>query len=104
MEFVREEVEERIEKEWTKIMQETRFVPYSKDDRIQGFKITKIPENSILSQIGIKKNDILKEINRVVLDNVTELLGLYDRFKSYNRIELVLERNGKLMDYLYILK
>lgn len=103
-EFKRSEIEKRIKAEWSNIMKETRFVPNQIDGKISGFKITKLPRNSILSEIGIYKNDIIKEINNIELNDVSNLFGLYNKFKYANQIEVLIERQRKLYRVLYILK
>lgn len=103
-EFNRSEVERRIATEWPLIMKETGFVPNLVNGKISGFKITKLPRKSILSEIGIHKNDVIKEINGIELNDVDALFGLYNKFKEENKFEVSIERNGKLLRLLYILK
>lgn len=52
-EFIRSRIGRRIAKEWSSIAKGTRFVPNDIDGKIRGLKIRKLPENSILSDIGI---------------------------------------------------
>ena len=73
-ELNRSDVEKRIAAEWSLIMNSTRFIPNYVDGRVQGFRITKLPEESILSEIGIQKNDIIKEINGIKKEDVVELV------------------------------
>lgn len=103
-EFIRSEIERKLEAEWSLIIKETRFVPNLVNGKVSGFKITKLPEKSILSEIGIYKNDIIKEINGIELNDISTLVVLYNKFKNDNRFEVSLERNGKLLRLLYILK
>jgi len=103
-EFNRAETEKRIEAEWEMIMKETRFTPNLVKGKISGFKITKLPARSILSDIGIHKNDIIKEINGIELNDVEKLFTLYNKFKNETQFEVSVERNGKLIRLFYILK
>lgn len=103
-EFSREEVLKRVETEWPLIMKETRFVPNISEGKISGFKITNLPSNTILSELGIIKDDIVKEINGIELKDPNALFGLYNRFKDNSRFEVTIERGGKLLYLLYILK
>ena len=103
-ELNRAEVERRIEAEWALIMRETRFVPNLVKGKVSGFKITKLPAKSFLSEIGIYKNDIIKEINGVKLNDVQKLFSLYNNFKDNNQFKVSVERNGKLIQLSYILK
>ncbi len=104
MEFDRAEMERRLEEELPLIMQEARFVPNMVDGRVSGFRITGLPSKSIISQIGIRRNDIVKKINDVELDSVEGMLDLYMKFKDENRFEVTIERSGKTIRILYILK
>ena len=104
MEFDRSEVERRIETEWPLIAKETRFIPNLIKGKTSGFKITKLPEKSILSEVGIYKNDVIKEINGIELNNVETLFQLYNKFKGGNQFEVTVERDGKLLRLLYTLR
>jgi len=103
-EFKRSEVERRFEEEWALIMEKTRFIPNLVDGNVSGFKILDLPEKTILSEIGIVKNDIIKEINGVELNNMEMLLDFYNRFKNDNQFEVSILRGGKLLKILYFLK
>jgi len=104
MEFDRAEIERRLEEELPLIMQEARFVPNMEEGRVSGFRITGLPEKSILSQVGIRRNDIVKKINDVELDSVEGMFDLYMKFKDESRFEVTIERSGKIIRILYILR
>ncbi len=104
MEFDRAEMERRLEEDLPLIMQEARFVPNMVDGRVSGFRITGLPAKSIISQIGIRRNDIVKKINDVELDSVEGMLDLYMKFRDENRFEVTIERSGKTIRILYILR
>jgi type II secretion system protein C len=104
MEFDRAEIERRLEAELPLIMQEARFVPNMEEGRVSGFKITGLPKKSILSQVGIRRNDIVKKINDVELDSVEGMFDLYMKFKDESRFEVTIERSGKTIRILYTLR
>jgi type II secretion system protein C len=103
-EFDRSEVERRLEKEWSLIIEKTRFVPNMVKGNISGFKILNFPEETILTEIGIVKNDIIKEINGVELNNVAQMFDLYNRFKNDSQFNVSILRGGKLLRILYLLR
>jgi len=103
-EFIRSEIERKVAMEWPVIIKETRFVANHVNGEISGFKITNLPEKSILSETGILKNDVIKEVNGIKLKDMKTLFLLYDKFKDENRFEVLIERNKKLFRQLYILK
>ncbi len=103
-EYLRSYIEKRIIGEWKMILQEIEFSPNIVDGRIKGFKMIKIPEGSILSEIGIQNNDIILKLNNEELRDISYLSTLIDRFKNDNRVEITIERSGKVNRYLYLLK
>ena len=103
-EFIRAEVLRRFEAEWPVIVNETRFLPNLVEGKVSGFKITNLPQKTILSDVGIQKNDIIKEVNGMELNDMQAIFSLYSQFKDESRFEVSLERNGKLIRFLYILK
>jgi type II secretion system protein C len=103
-EFSRSEVEKRIREEWSLIIQETRFVPNIVDGKISGFKITKLPSKTILTDTGILQNDIIKEVNGIRLNDMRTLFSLFDKFRDESQFEVHVERNGKLYRLFYTLK
>jgi len=103
-EYIRSEVEKRIAVEWPLIAKETKFIPNRINNKIKGFKITRLPGGSILSEIGIHKNDIIKAVNGIELNDTITLLSLFDRFQNDSQIDINLERKGRIYNILCILK
>jgi type II secretion system protein C len=103
-EFIRSEVEKRIAAEWQLIAKETKFIPNRVNNEINGFKITRLPGGSILSEIGIHKNDIIKAVNGIELNDTITLLSLFDKFWNDSQIEISLERKGTIYNIICILK
>ncbi len=103
-EFNRSEIERRLEKELALIIEKTRFVPNMVKGNISGFKILSFPEKTILTEIGIVNNDIIKEINGVELNNVAMMFDLFNRFKNDNQFNVSILRGGKLLRILYLLR
>lgn len=104
MEFNRAELESRLQTEMPLIMQEARFVPNIVEGRVSGFRITSLPRSSVISEVGIRPNDVIKKINNVELNTMDNLFALYNRFKDENRFDVTLERSGKTIRILYTLK
>lgn len=103
-EFIRSEVEKRVKQEWPSIIKEIKVVPNIVDGKISGFRITNLPKESIISEIGIEKNDVIKEINGIELKDISTLWWLYNALKVENKFEILIERNGKLFRLSYSFK
>lgn len=103
-EFVRSEVQKRVEQERALIIKETSVVPNYVDGKIDGFKVIGLPKESIASEIGIHKDDVIKEINGIKLNDLSALVLLYSRISVEERYEVLIERDKKLIRQVYILK
>jgi type II secretion system protein C len=104
MEFNRKEVERRFEEELPMIMKDARFVPNLEEGKVRGFKITRLPAQSILSEVGIRRNDIVLKINDDELNSVEGMLDLYMKFRNEDSFEVSIERRGKILRIQYTLK
>ena len=85
-------------------MSSARIIPNMSAGKMEGFKISKLPEDSILSELGVRKNDIIKEINGTQINDLESLMSLYQRIWSENLFNIVLERNGKIVRMQFVLK
>lgn len=103
-EFIRSEVEKRVKQEWPSIIKEIKVVPNIVDGKISGFRIANLPNESIISETGIEKNDVIKEINGIELKDISTLWWLYNTLKVENKFEILIERNGKLFRLSYAFK
>jgi len=103
-EFSRSNLEKRILAEWKIILDQTEFSPHTVEGETKGIKLTKIPEGSLLSEIGLQRDDIILELNGEELRDKSFIISLIERFKNDDRGELTIERNGKLIRYEFVLK
>ncbi len=67
----------------------------------KGYKITYVRKNSIFEKIGLKKGDILLEVNGRVLKNDADAWDLYKNADKFNNYEIVILRNNqeKVLNY-----
>jgi len=103
-EFIRSEATKRIKQEWPLIRKETRVEPNYIRGKMSGLKIISLPKRGIISETGICKNDVIKEVNGVVIDDLSKLFKLYSNIFVEDRFEILIERDGKLMKQIYTLK
>jgi type II secretion system protein C len=103
-EFTRSYLEKKILAEWKLILDQTEFFPLLLDGQTRGYKMTKLPEASLLSELGIQKNDVILELNGQELKDKAFIISLIERFKNNDRGELTIERNGRKIRYVFVLK
>lgn len=104
MEFIRSEVQRRMKREWPLIIKDTQVIPNYADGKMSGFRVVRLPGNSIASEIGIYKDDVIREVNGVKLDNLSTLVSLYSQTFVQDRFEVLIERDKKFIRQVYTLR
>lgn len=66
-----------------------------------GYKITYIKPHSIFDKIGLKRGDILLEVNDKKLNSDADAWQLYKNFKQYNEFLIKIKRNNKIKELDY---
>ena len=84
-----------------KIWKDIIINPIKKNNSIDGFVISKMKKNSILSKIGLKKQDIIKKINNIELNSYNNAFTLFKNIKNNDYITIKIIRNNKLMELNY---
>ena len=96
-EFSREEAEKRIQMEWQILITGTEIVPNWEDGKINGFKIIRLPGGSILSELGIHENDVIKSINGSVLNDSQALREHFQNYRYIDDFKITLLRRQKIV-------
>jgi len=103
-EMSREEVQRRLLAETPRILSETTLVPVQDEERVTGFALTRVPEGSLLSDVGLKAGDILTTINDVPIDSFTTLMGLWPRLQHESSLHAIVLRDGRPVSLLVSLR
>lgn len=64
--------------------------------RIDGFKVIDLDANSVFAKLGIKKDDVIKSVAGEPIDSPAKAMELYNRLRNDNRIQVDVERNGRV--------
>ncbi len=92
--FARAELERRIAEESPRLLAETSLIPVTEDGRTTGFTLGRLPENSLLTEVGLQPGDVLTEINGTPVDSVATLLALYGRLRGESEVRAGVLRGG----------
>ena len=103
-EFFRKEVEKRIEAELQILIKGTEIVPNWQEGKINGLKINRLPGGSILSELGIHENDVLKSINGSELNDLFTLREHFQNYRYVNDFQITLLRKQKIIVIECVLK
>lgn len=94
-EISREDVERQLAN-LSALATQARVVPSFKDGKANGFKIFSIRPGSLYQKIGLQNGDVIRKINGYAIDSPEKALELYAKLRESSRIEVELERRGKV--------
>lgn len=69
--------------------------------QVDGFRFVSIQPNSIYEKLGFKVGDVIKGVNGDNVNSPSKAMELFNSLRNDNRIELSVERNGKLENFNY---
>ena len=81
-----------------------RLTPASREGVIQGIQLSSVRPGSLAAHLGLRDRDILRSINGLALDSPESALDIYTQLKDASRIEVLLERDGKLLRQVYFIQ
>lgn len=82
------------------LLNDARVVPVKKEGNPY-FMFQFIKKESIYEKLGLKKNDIILEINGFIVDSVAKALKLLEVLQSEREISLKVEREGQSVNFRY---
>jgi len=100
----RQQVQARLGNEIPRILAETALVPFYEDGRITGLSVKRMPDGTLLSEVGLRPGDVIREINGTVIDGMATLIGLWTRLQSESSLRAIVQREGRLTTLTLTLK
>jgi len=91
----RRDVEKRLGEEAPRILAETTLMPALDSGRVAGFTLTRVPENSLLTDAGLRAGDVLTQINDTPIDSMATLIALWPRLQNESTLRAIVLRNGQ---------
>jgi general secretion pathway protein C len=83
------------------IMKDLKIGPYSEDGKTKGIAITKLNEEGVLREIGIKQGDIIKAINGLTLNSPYQIFNAYRKLKNKDELKVEIIRNQNPLTLTY---
>ena len=81
---------------FSKVLQDAKAEPNRVGEQLQGFRLTRIRENSAYEKAGFQNGDIIEEINGIPLRDAGGAIRLLNQVRNEKEIEVRLNRNGQV--------
>jgi general secretion pathway protein C len=91
----REDVQQRLAGEMNRILAETALRPVTEDGRVVGVKLTRIAQDSLLTEAGLRAGDVLTTINGTEIDGMATLISLWPRLQGASELDARGLRDGR---------
>lgn len=88
-----QEIRRMLKTEPQKLWQQVRITPVMKGGKISGYQLSH-KDAQLMRTLGIKKTDVITEVNGYPLDDPAVLYNLMSQFDTATEIRLTIERNG----------
>jgi len=91
----REEVQQRLAGEMNRILSETAVRPVTEDGRVVGVRLTRVAQDSLLTEAGLRSGDVLTNINGTEIDGMATLISLWPRLQGASDLRAQGLRDGR---------
>ncbi len=92
---------EKARGDLNQLLKSARFQPKIVQGVTQGFLVRSVRSKSLLAQLGIKRGDLIKEVNGVPLDSPEKALQVFQQLREAKKVSVNLLRKGKPLTYSY---
>ncbi len=75
--------------------------PRTVDGKTDGFLIQRINPRSLLVKIGLRRGDVIIDVNNIKLDSPEKALQVFQQLREARKITVAVERKGKPMSFEY---
>lgn len=82
----------------------TKMAPINIAGRIAGLKLVLVPNDSIFYELGARTGDIIRRLNGQSLENQDRLMEFYMQLKTMDRIDVEVERGGKILPFEIVIQ
>lgn len=95
----RSDVENRVFSKVNEILTQIAISPYMVNGQMQGLRLIRVPNESIVFELGGRSGDIIKRVNGHELNQVDQMYKLWENIKDDSSITVDLERKNQMFSY-----
>ena len=75
--------------------------PRMVNGKTDGFLVQRINPRSILAKLGLKRGDVVIDVNNIKLDSPEKALQVFQQLREARQISVSIERNGQPLTFAY---
>jgi len=95
----RSDVENRVFSKVNEILTQIAISPYMVNGKMQGLRLIRVPNESIVFELGGRSGDVIKRVNGHELNQVDQMYKLWENIKDDSSITVDLERKKQMFSY-----
>jgi general secretion pathway protein C len=92
---------EQIRTNIATIVRQARVEPVVKQGQTQGFVVKYIQPGTLLTEMGLKRGDVIKQVNGITLDSPEKGLQVFQQLRESKSMDLSIERNNSPKTFKY---
>lgn len=86
-----------------KLMENLSVTPNVIEGKVEGFKVSNLPEDSLPYKYGLRNGDIVKRVNGVIIDSINTAFKVYNQIRNSNTqivtVEILRDNKPILLTY-----
>ncbi len=86
------------------VMRDVRIIPHFASGKRDGFTVTYVRQGSRLAELGLQRNDIIKDINGTPAGDFKNIFEIFNKYADSNNLDLGVERSNEYMNISYTLE
>jgi len=86
------------------IMRDVRIIPHFASGKRDGFTVTYVRQGSRLAELGLQRNDIIKDINGTPAGDFKNIFEIFNKYADSDNLDLGVERNNEYINISYTLE
>lgn len=97
----RSDVENRVFKKVNQILTQIAISPYMVNGQMEGLRLIRVPQNSIVYELGGRSGDIIRRVNGHEVNQIDQMYKLWENIKDDSMINVDLERKNQMHTYTF---
>jgi type II secretion system protein C len=97
----RSDVENRVFSKVNEILTQIAISPQMVNGQMEGLRLIRVPNESIVYELGGRSGDIVKRVNGHELNQIDQMYKLWENIKDDSQITVDLERKNQMFSYSF---